>query len=196
MNRIADDRDFRRWHANGLREGEDGSGVRFGAKAGIISGNELQNLIQTELARVSPRGEFGVIGDHSEPITPGSEKGQQRLRIADRGEMPDRRIAQKPIDLGKELCIRGPPKRRGPKRAEDAGRLGDEGRIGQETLPGFDKTNRSREASVGGAVAAREMLHHRLNRRTPGTLEVNERAILVEQDCTDGPSKWRCGWTQ
>ena len=61
------------------------------------------------------------------------------------------------------------------------------GRIGQETLVGFDKTARRHEAIVGGAVAACEMLHHLPNRRTKAALEVDEGAILVEQDRTDWP---------
>ena len=47
---------------------------------------------------------------------------------------------------------------------------------------GFDKTARRRQAMVGGAVAACEMLHDLVSRRTKAALEIDEGAILVEQD--------------
>ena len=39
---------------------------------------------------------------------------------------------------------------------------------------------------IGGAVAACELLHDLVNRRTKAALEIDEGAILVEQDRADG----------
>ncbi len=50
---------------------------------------------------------------------------------------------------------------------------------------GFDKTAHRHQAIPGGAIAAREMLHDLVDRRTEAALEVDEGAVLVEQDRPD-----------
>jgi len=89
------------------------------------------------------------------------------------------------IDLGKEVGGRGLAENLRPQRAEIRRHTADDWRVHKESLLGRDEPAHRRKLFEDRPVAAGEMREHRVRRWPPGALEIDQRAILVEQNGTD-----------
>src|SRR6516164_9823208 len=135
---------------------------------------------------MSTRGGFGIIRDQAKPIAAAGELAHDGLGIVDDREMGRRRFAQKSVDLPKKRRIGRPSQQCRPARRKDARRLIDQRRVGSE-VRAVDKAALCGERAVKVGVAAGQMSQDGLNRESPGAIEIDECAVLIEQDCTN----WR-----
>ena len=107
-DRVADHNDLSRAYSDRGGEGKHGTGVRLGAEARIVSGNEGQEWRDAKFSCVGAGGRFSVVGNEAEPITAGGELAEDGLGIIDRREISGRRCAEKLVDRGEKRGIRWP----------------------------------------------------------------------------------------
>ena len=151
---IADHDDFRGGDADSSREGEDRPGAGLAPKPEFVSRDKGQDVVEAQLAHMSKRGSFGIIGDQAKLIAAAGELVHNGLGIADGREMGCRRFAQKSVDLRKKCQIGTPSQQCRPARRKDARRLIDQRRVGPEACA-IDKAALCGKLAVKAGVATR-----------------------------------------
>ena len=161
-----------------------GPGAGLAPKPEIVSCDERQDVVDAQLAHMSTRGSLGIIGDQAKLIATAGEFAHNGLGIVDGREVGCRRFAQKSVDLPKKCRIGRPSQQHRPARRKDARRLIDQRRVGPK-VRAVDKAALCGKLAVKGGVPACQMSQDDLNRGSPGAIEIDECAVLIEQDCTN-----------
>jgi hypothetical protein len=133
---------------------------------------------------MSTRSSLGIIGDQAKLIAAAGEVAHDGLGIANGREVGCRRFAQKSVDLSKKGRIGRPSQQPRPARRKDARRLIDQRRVGPKVCA-VDKAALCGKLAVKGGVPACQMSQDGLNRGSPGAIELDECAVLIEQDGTN-----------
>ncbi len=112
--------------ADRARKRQDGPRFGFGAKAGVTSYDAIEKLVDAEFMRMKACSTLGIVGNHTQPIFASGYFSQHSFGIADCDQMQCGRLAEKPINLRKELWTRMTAKRLRPQDAVNVRGLADE----------------------------------------------------------------------
>ena len=125
-NRVANHDHVSSDDANRARKRQDRPRFGFGAKAEITSYDAIEKLVDAEFMRVKACSALGIVGNHTQPIFASGDFSQHNFGIADCDQMQCGRLAEKPVNLRKELWTRMTPKRFRPQDAANVRGLADE----------------------------------------------------------------------
>jgi len=168
--------------ANVARKGQDHAGIGLAAMAGIVAGNKLEAVRQSELLRLGDGRGFGIIGGDTEPVARICQRCENGRGLADRRERIQAMKGEEPIHLGMQCRRVGAAERLRPEPAIAGGGARHERRrridgAGQR----INAIGRSQTAE-DRLVALRQRAHDRDGCRPPGEAEIDERPVLVEED--------------
>ena len=179
---IADQRGLVRPQPASGREGQHHAGMGFAAEPGIVAGDEIEVRHEAERVGLSAGRGFGVVGGDAEPEALPDEPFGQVGGPTDRCQAAQPPIAEQLVHLAVERGRRPPFQRLSPERAVARRRSRHQGRGRQEAALGNDVFADPDERGEGLLVRAGEGAHDLVGRGAPGRIEIDESAVLVEQD--------------